>query len=615
MTFIQAIKSCFRQYVGFSGRASRSEYWYWILFCFLAGIVTSTLDNILFDIDPHSHKLGPISFIFELATFLPGVAVGFRRLHDVNRSAWWSLIALTIIGIIFPLFIWNIRKGTDGPNRFDTGYIDNSVQTNKTSLFGVLFIIIGILVLLGLVATCWKKLLFWLAFNWDSFGSIRDADYAISTVCQVSFILAPLSLIAILLILPILRSKNTLFYFTQILVIISALVGLYFTAKSIGPFANKYGAPDWGKPLMFFAPGVFWLMLRPVWAILHTFEPKNSSSSKKPLIVASAIIASLYLASYTGTYIANLQHIVIQIVDTQGKPIPDVELVATDSHSSSRSDALGRVGFDVDMRTDFNPHHHDVKKAPYTTTTISVDNGAFPSEGQVMNFVNDLLYGSVHTSHMIPIVTRVEYSTEALPYGTNYLSLFLPRKKRLLLTVIMPDKADPKTPNYEKALFGPLLSDENSPQLRVDNLTITEEDLDAPDVLERLKKKYRHVEGDFNLSHTPLTDATFQKILSKNSEPIYNLNLSSTHITDVGVAAVPLLTELKDLNLAQTAITDTGLKAMNSQPALTRINLANTAITNEGMKELSKHPGLSVIDITNTSATCPDGKFGVCYIH
>jgi len=113
MDFWQAITSGFSKYVTFSGRAIRSEYWYWILFMVLGAITTITLDLALFpDSTPE-----PLNSIFNLLTFLPYLAVGVRRLHDVNRSGWWILIVFTIVGI-FLLIYWACKRGTLGPNRF-----------------------------------------------------------------------------------------------------------------------------------------------------------------------------------------------------------------------------------------------------------------------------------------------------------------------------------------------------------------------------------------------------------------------------------------------------------------------------------------------------------------
>jgi uncharacterized membrane protein YhaH (DUF805 family) len=110
MGFGQAIKSCFSNYVGFSGRAIRSEYWYWILFIIIAEIVTSAID--------YSIEAQVTTSLLSLATFLPSLAVAVRRLHDTDRSGWWILLGIIpIIGWII-LIIWYCSKGTSGPNRF-----------------------------------------------------------------------------------------------------------------------------------------------------------------------------------------------------------------------------------------------------------------------------------------------------------------------------------------------------------------------------------------------------------------------------------------------------------------------------------------------------------------
>lgn len=113
MGFGDAIKSGFSNYVTFSGRASRSEYWYWVLFAFIVAVVSTILDVAIF---PYSDT-GPIETITGLLLLLPGVAMSVRRLHDIDRTGWWVLITFTIIGIIL-LIIWACMRGTSGNNRF-----------------------------------------------------------------------------------------------------------------------------------------------------------------------------------------------------------------------------------------------------------------------------------------------------------------------------------------------------------------------------------------------------------------------------------------------------------------------------------------------------------------
>ncbi|MGB7179935.1 MAG: DUF805 domain-containing protein [Xanthobacteraceae bacterium] len=114
MTFAQAIQSGFANYLNFSGRAIRSEYWYWVLFAMLGGLTTEIVDSAIFA--SHS-SVSPLNGVFDLLIFLPGLGLGIRRLHDINRSGWWILITLTLIGV-FLLLYWACQRGTPGPNRF-----------------------------------------------------------------------------------------------------------------------------------------------------------------------------------------------------------------------------------------------------------------------------------------------------------------------------------------------------------------------------------------------------------------------------------------------------------------------------------------------------------------
>jgi len=110
MNFAEAISSGFSNYVNFAGRAIRSEYWYWVLFVFLAEIVTGIVDFVI--------GVQITTTIFGLAVLLPGLAVAVRRLHDLDRNGWWVLLALIpLIGAIV-LLVWFCARGTEGSNRF-----------------------------------------------------------------------------------------------------------------------------------------------------------------------------------------------------------------------------------------------------------------------------------------------------------------------------------------------------------------------------------------------------------------------------------------------------------------------------------------------------------------
>jgi uncharacterized membrane protein YhaH (DUF805 family) len=112
MNFVEAIKSAFANYANFEGRAIRSEYWWFWLFMFIVNfglnVATEFNESVVGQL---------ITGVLALALLVPNIAVATRRLHDVNRSGWWQLLTLTIIGVI-PLLYWLIIRGTDGPNRF-----------------------------------------------------------------------------------------------------------------------------------------------------------------------------------------------------------------------------------------------------------------------------------------------------------------------------------------------------------------------------------------------------------------------------------------------------------------------------------------------------------------
>lgn len=104
MTFGESISACFSKYATFDGRASRSEFWWFFLFTFLASAALGIVSDKL-------------SGLFSLAVLLPSLAVGARRLHDTDRSAWFLLLwFIPIIGWII-LIIWAAQEARE-PNRF-----------------------------------------------------------------------------------------------------------------------------------------------------------------------------------------------------------------------------------------------------------------------------------------------------------------------------------------------------------------------------------------------------------------------------------------------------------------------------------------------------------------
>jgi uncharacterized membrane protein YhaH (DUF805 family) len=101
--------SVLQKYAVFEGRASRKEFWMFYLFNLIANVILWILSLI---------GLGFLSYIYALFILVPSLAVGVRRLHDINKSGWWMFIAfIPIIGAIWLIILWAM-EGTGGPNNY-----------------------------------------------------------------------------------------------------------------------------------------------------------------------------------------------------------------------------------------------------------------------------------------------------------------------------------------------------------------------------------------------------------------------------------------------------------------------------------------------------------------
>lgn len=113
MNMIESVKTCFRKYTDFSGRASRSEFWWFMLFCLIPMVVFEFVDFQIFSFFPEGEytatfyttlltSLGLTNGLFgtlsALALLAPSLAVTARRLHDVNLSGWWQM---ALYGVFF----------------------------------------------------------------------------------------------------------------------------------------------------------------------------------------------------------------------------------------------------------------------------------------------------------------------------------------------------------------------------------------------------------------------------------------------------------------------------------------------------------------------------------
>ena len=97
MSFVNAVKSGFRNYINFKGRASRAQYWWWTLF--------SVIVNFALPSD------GGLNSIASAAILLPTIAITIRRMHDTDHVGWWMLFPIVNI-------VLSLRRGTLNENRF-----------------------------------------------------------------------------------------------------------------------------------------------------------------------------------------------------------------------------------------------------------------------------------------------------------------------------------------------------------------------------------------------------------------------------------------------------------------------------------------------------------------
>lgn len=126
MTISEAVRNCFGKYVTFSGRAGRPEFWKFVLFLIVTSLVLSIIDGLLFGpsmtetavqttntdgnvttmhSQSRSYGNGPLASLFSLATFLPFLAVSWRRLHDTGRPGWYMFAPL-LVSIAVMLFFF-----------------------------------------------------------------------------------------------------------------------------------------------------------------------------------------------------------------------------------------------------------------------------------------------------------------------------------------------------------------------------------------------------------------------------------------------------------------------------------------------------------------------------
>ena len=117
MNMKEAVISVLTNWNNFSGRACRSEFWYFILATFLASIIISIIEIATGMVDIESSEMGILSWIFTLLLFVPSLSVTARRLQDRGWSGWWQLLYLTIVGILV-IVVLNMLPAKEDENKW-----------------------------------------------------------------------------------------------------------------------------------------------------------------------------------------------------------------------------------------------------------------------------------------------------------------------------------------------------------------------------------------------------------------------------------------------------------------------------------------------------------------
>lgn len=149
MTAVEAVKSVFSKWKDFEGRASRSEYWWFIGFIVLASMILSLVDGAIFGFPSQGQQQnGPISAIFSLVIFIPTLAVLVRRFHDTGRSGWFALLpaAISLI-LVITLLLGIFITGTVERHMGMPGHMGSILGATGLMIYLIVSIVVGILML------------------------------------------------------------------------------------------------------------------------------------------------------------------------------------------------------------------------------------------------------------------------------------------------------------------------------------------------------------------------------------------------------------------------------------------------------------------------------------
>ena len=150
MNFTSSIKTCSQKYADFSGRATRSEFWFFTLFVQLLFLCSAVLDPYVAGVEPDDYFeiYGPVTLIIQIITLLPSLSVTGRRLQDSGMTGWWMLVGLTVVGLV-PLIYWLCRPSDEDSNEFGDSPVDTfgqGVTAPASALIRFVWIPLGILI-------------------------------------------------------------------------------------------------------------------------------------------------------------------------------------------------------------------------------------------------------------------------------------------------------------------------------------------------------------------------------------------------------------------------------------------------------------------------------------
>ncbi|MDU9007038.1 DUF805 domain-containing protein [Sedimentitalea todarodis] len=133
MGFTQSVKTCLPKYAVFSGRARRSEYWWFVLFVVVISIGLTVLGAVFFGTDPETGQgSNLLNSVFQLAMLLPLLAAGWRRLHDTGRPGWYLLIPMAFSLAMMVMLLTGVAVFT----AIETGVQDPEALQGPAAILG-----------------------------------------------------------------------------------------------------------------------------------------------------------------------------------------------------------------------------------------------------------------------------------------------------------------------------------------------------------------------------------------------------------------------------------------------------------------------------------------------